>query len=84
MREDDMLRLSLECARRAVRGEDYAEELAQGVCRVLGGDPEVGITVVNVAPIGELEVQVTLADGPPYPMEFNREAIKRIARHPIL
>ena len=57
MREDDMLRLSLDCARMAVRGEDYASLLAEGVYRILDADAGVGVTRFPVLGIAERTVR---------------------------
>jgi hypothetical protein len=45
MRHDEMLRLSLECARAAVRGEDFAGPLATGIEQILRVD--AGVVVLT-------------------------------------
>ncbi|MGS0687851.1 response regulator transcription factor [Nakamurella sp. GG22] len=84
MREDDMLRLSVECARMAVLGEDYAQFLADGVHRILRPDAGVGVTYLPVKPDERTDVNVVLSGAPPYPAELAVEATKRMDRHPIL
>ena len=49
MREDAMLDLSLECARLAVHGEDYAAKLASGAESIMRADAGVGVITWRLA-----------------------------------
>lgn len=61
MREDDMLRLSLDCARLEVHGEDYAPILAAGVHRILTVDAGTGVTFLTIERTGPHAAQVITA-----------------------
>src|SRR6476660_8348955 len=84
MREDDMLRLSLDCARMAVRGEDYASLLAEGVYRILDADAGVGVTRFPAPPGDPVDIKLVVSGVPPIPAQHGAEALRRIDRHPTL
>lgn len=88
MREDDMLRLSLECARLVVRGNDYEEVLVAGAERILRVDAGAGLTTWKLNhhtgdgdPVSGVSVVVS-GISPPGPGDTVR-AISVVSRHPM-
>ena len=79
-----MLRLSLDCARIAVHGEDYAPILAAGVHKILKTDAGTGLVFLTLGPGGPVTAEIVMAGVPPLPSERNREALRRVDRHPML
>jgi DNA-binding CsgD family transcriptional regulator len=83
VRDDDMLRLSLECARRAVRGDDFAPLLAVGADSIMRADAAAAFITVPIgdgAP-GRLP-RVVVAGGPPVDDVYISDLIKLGPQHP--
>ena len=85
MRDDDMVRLSLECARLAVRGDDFAPALAAGAESIMRAD--AGAVLVTV-PIGNgspsHRPRVVVSGIPPVDDAYISDAIELTPRHPHL
>ena len=88
MREDEMLRLSLECARLAVRGDDYEEVLVGGAERILRADAGAGLTTwfLNHSDGGDPvdSIRVVVSGIPPLSDEAVERARSVVAEHPVL
>jgi len=84
MRQDEMVQLSLECARLVVHGEDFAHDLAEGVQRILRADAGVGVTFLPSVQDHSRNVEVVVAGVPPVPAEHTSQALLRVDQHPTL
>jgi DNA-binding CsgD family transcriptional regulator len=84
MQQDEMVRLSLECARLAVHGEDFAHLLADGVHRILRADAGVGVTIIPLPADRSRSVEVVVAGAAPVPVERTSQALLRVDQHPTL
>ncbi len=86
MRDDDMLNLSLECARLAVHGEDYAATLAAGAESIMRADAGVGVITWRLAGAEgdppDNRVQVVVSGIPPVDDAYIEGAVEVAARHP--
>ena len=84
MREDDMLRLSLECARLAVRGEDFAPVLASGAEKIMNSDAGVGVITWPLINSNDPmdRVRVVVSGIPPVNDSYIAGAVEVAARHP--
>ena len=86
MREDAMLDLSLECARLAVHGEDYAAKLASGAEPIMRADAGVGVITWRLAggedDPGEHPVQIVVSGIPSVDDAYVQGAVEVAARHP--
>ena len=83
MRDDDMLRLSLDCARLTVRGDDFAPVLAAGGDSIMRADAAAAFCTV---PIGDgaskLRPRVVVAGGPPVDDVYISDLVELAPRHP--
>ena len=84
MREDDMLKLSLDCAQLAVRGDDFATALVAGADRVMRAD--AGTVLVSI-PLGSrmdkaASPRVVAAGIPPADDAYIATAVELSPRHP--
>ena len=83
MRDDDMLRLSLDCARLAVRGDDFAPVLAAGADSIMRADAAAAFVTV---PIGDgalgSQPRVVVAGGPPVDDVYISDLIELAPQHP--
>ena len=76
MRDDDMVRLSLECARLAVRGDDFAPALAAGAESIMRAD--AGAVLVGTLNMDEYAYGFT-TENTHYGATRNPHALDRIA-----
>ena len=85
MREDDMLRLSMSCARLVVAGEPYEQALADGVADILQTDGGTGVTTWTGPPGRDSpRVHVVVSQVEPFTQEHVAAAIPVAHRHPTL
>jgi hypothetical protein len=83
MREDEIVRLSLRCARLAVIGAPYESVLADGVADIMRTDAGTGVTNWNGSGDDPLAaVQVVVSGAPPFTREQAQAALAVVARHP--
>src|SRR6478752_2970373 len=84
MRNDEMLRLSLECARAAVRGEAFAGPLATGIEQILRVDAGVVVLNHHLTSDGVIDgMQLGSSPGGPIPSLDALQAAAAVAhRHP--
>ncbi len=83
MREDDILRLSLNCARLVVTGQPYESVLADGVAAIMRTDAGTGVTTwdgTHADPIAAVEVVVS--GMPPIDQEGKNAALAVMNNHP--
>ncbi len=83
MREDDMLRLSVRCARLAVTGARYESVLADGVAAILGTDAGTGVTTWD-GPSGDPDAtaEVVVSGVAPLTSQEKAAGMAMVPRHP--
>jgi hypothetical protein len=84
MRLEDALRLGVDTSRAAVRGEEYAQMLADGAARLFSADAGAGISLWLLSPHGIGGQQVTTAGVRPMTAEELAAAQATAARHPSM
>jgi DNA-binding CsgD family transcriptional regulator len=82
MREDEMVRLSLRCARLALIGAPYESVLADGVADLMRTDAGTGVTNWNGSADDQAAVTVVVSGVPPFTGEQTQAALNVVARHP--
>ncbi|HET9647407.1 MAG TPA: helix-turn-helix transcriptional regulator [Microlunatus sp.] len=83
MRDGEMLRLSLDCARLAVQGGDFAPILAEGADSIMRADAAAAfITVPLVDCAAGSRPRVVVAGGPPVDDSYISDLIELAPRHP--
>ena len=84
MRTDDMVRLGVSCAALAVRGEDYRQQLADGMQRILDVDAGIGVAQWD---LGNDEITpeslMTVAGSLPLTVESAKAALAVVPEHPL-
>lgn len=83
MREDDMLRLSLDCARLAVRGEDFAPLLSAGADSIMRADAAAAFVTVQIDDrVVQPMPRVVVSGGPPPDDVYISDVVELTPRHP--
>jgi DNA-binding CsgD family transcriptional regulator len=83
MRDDDMLRLSLQCARLVVNGARYESVLADGVAEIMRADAGTGVTTWHGSGGDpEAAVEVAVSQVAPFTEEQKVAALAVATRHP--
>lgn len=83
MREDDMVRLGMRCARLVIAGEPYEQTLADGVADILRTDAGTGVTAWTGDPRSPLAaVDIVVSGVEPFTMDMARAAWPVVKRHP--
>lgn len=82
MGDEDLVRLSVEAAHLAVRGQPYGELLADGVHRQLRADAGAGLTTWTLGPDGADHVTVDVAGQDPLDAAYFKRAKAVVAEHP--
>jgi DNA-binding CsgD family transcriptional regulator len=84
MREDDMLLLSVQCARLAVTGARYESVLADGVAAILGTDAGTGVTTwYGTSGDPDAGVEVVVSGVAPLTSQEKAAGMGMVPRHPI-
>ena len=83
MRDDDMLRLSLDCARLAVQGEDFTPVLAAGADSIMRADAATALITVPIAAAAlRSRPRVVVSGGPAVDEDYISDLIELAPRHP--
>ena len=83
MRGDDMLGLSLQCARLAVTWGRYESVLADGVAAILGTDAGTGVTTWHgTGADPDAVIELVVSGVAPFTTEHKAATLAVAARHP--
>jgi DNA-binding CsgD family transcriptional regulator len=84
MREDQMRRVSIDCALKVVRGDSIEQDVADAAVRLVGADAGFGFTEMPLNPVSVHTVRLTFSGAEPMPQRSLVGAITRLSKHPTL